>query len=913
MTPSIKQESHQHKDRLNDWLLRWLVLSLLVWGTGQTGIWNGLTFNLYDRLKQWSAQLVEPEFQVLLMEGSPNLFEYPPQQWNQLLQRLLALDAEQILLLNLPQQFDFSTLPSPLMDGRIVLGRHAHYHPDVPATLVLEAEPPTAKGLPFSIITPGPSLYGIYRRQYLQLPLYDSMPVPSAEAATWIARNKSPLPASSDQTFLINFASSLADLPRVTLQQGFADNLLREWVAGRTIIIAIQQQQLGMGVHSPITPHNSPMTPAEFHAYALNTLLTGTMGREITPLIGLLLTTLATLLALLSYHRLPDQWSLGVALGGMMFYIALGWLLLLTFNLYLPLIEFMAAHVLGLTLMLQLRRRHIRERIIRLLRRLSGRLQDEYATRDFYETDEQWEQIANLVTQMLHMHRIMLLERVPGDHRLKEIKSVNCSLKDIHEMRRDYERPPYSTSIGQHGPLRLEQPYLTPLEGVDEIHYLSPLQFSGEVMGFWGFTLNSQEHHDLPALESAVAQFSEQIAELLHLRRDWKKHHRDESQGMNAWLGREGGDVELVADVQRSAALLEERLSGMEEVFHGQDTGTILYNLFGNVLHVNRRMSQLSSALNISPFNMNAVDFINHLTGTGVQECRDILRRVTLYQDTIFVPVTIVQQGQLAFMLQVRPLIGGNGPSGSSIDSHITPFPVKGVLIELTDVSQLRRLQQLKELLVENVFYQLRNDLESIVLSVDMLTTMELPPEQRQEVATLLKQKSKHTVTAIEKALLKLSGGSSDLFPVSPLDALQQAIRHLESEQSKHRVSIDLHLPHITSLTMAIPDRFVEMFVGVLHALLSDAAEQTTILIKGVESDCQVILEFSNSGFGIPSERFLAYMSGEEEPSSKEFLALRQSLREVKAWGGSAVATSTTGVGLQVTISLNLFICPTTT
>ncbi len=98
-------------------------------------------------------------------------------------------------------------------------------------------------------------------------------------------------------------------------------------------------------------------------------------------------------------------------------------------------------------------------------------------------------------------------------------------------------------------------------------------------------------------------------------------------------------------------------------------------------------------------------------------------------------------------------------------------------------------------------------------------------------------------------------------------------------------------------------------FEGILNALLHDAAEKTNILIKGKEEDCRVILEFSNTGFGIPHERFQSFMNGEAEPTSKEFIDLRQSIRRIESWGGNASATSATGDGLRITIALNVFIC----
>jgi len=85
------------------------------------------------------------------------------------------------------------------------------------------------------------------------------------------------------------------------------------------------------------------------------------------------------------------------------------------------------------------------------LRRMA-RLQDYMLPPDFYKLDEHWGQVITFVDQTLNLNRVIFLEKVEGDHRVREVQALRCSLDDIDERRRDFERVPYSDAIAEGGP-----------------------------------------------------------------------------------------------------------------------------------------------------------------------------------------------------------------------------------------------------------------------------------------------------------------------------------------------------------------------------------------------------------------------------------------------------------------------------
>jgi len=123
-----------------------------------------------------------------------------------------------------------------------------------------------------------------------------------------------------------------------------------------------------------------------------------------------------------------------------------------------------------------------------------ARLQDYMLPPDFYKLDEHWGQVITFVDQTLNLNRVIFLEKVEGDHRVREVQALRCSLDDIDERRRDFERVPYSDAIAEGGPIKLtSRLFFKGPAGVSFEEYLVPLLFGGGVQGFWAFDVDPVE------------------------------------------------------------------------------------------------------------------------------------------------------------------------------------------------------------------------------------------------------------------------------------------------------------------------------------------------------------------------------------------------------------------------------------
>ena len=100
-------------------------------------------------------------------------------------------------------------------------------------------------------------------------------------------------------------------------------------------------------------------------------------------------------------------------------------------------------------------------------------------------------------------------------------------------------------------------------------------------------------------------------------------------------------------------------------------------------------------------------------------------------------------------------------------------------------------------------------------------------------------------------------------------------------------------------------DRLMQLL---LDALLDDAAENTVIEIGVEERDDTVRYRLRNDGFGIPNERFQAYLFGGKNVVADEFKALHDAISCVDEWEGSIAANSEVGSGMAFDIELKAVI-----
>lgn len=748
------------------------------------------------------------------------------------------------------------------------------------------------------------SSYGVNRHQFSWLQFGDEKVYPfEMELARQFTGQ---LPQISEELFLVDFIGGAGRLPFISLDKVLVGDLIPELVAGRSVVIGSTERD-GATISTPLVNNHGLISSLAFHGYALETLLSDRVVKNVDWSVNAMLVVFIVGISLLVFQRLGVGLSFWLTAGSFISYILLAWFLLVYMRIWLPVIEFGFAQ--SITLLAYVQRKVTQDNIAlrRVLLETSAKIRERVYLPNFYESDDPWSQVVAMINQSLDLSRVILLDRVLADHRVHEVTALNCSVDDINEMRRDYERTPYSTAIAHNGPIIVTK-YLSDVD-YDETQYLVPLVHSGEVLGFWAFGIAPEKVTARPNFEAIVNDFGSQIAELLHYRLQWLSQQTESSSGLQRYLQLEGGE-QVHQDLNKSISLVEMRLSNLEAFLDGLNTAAILYDLFGRVILVNASMVKLLESTNFTPYEMTALDLITKLTGIESGKIRNLIENVVVERSSSVLPISALENTNKNYLLHISPLLKDGSDGDMSIDST-SPFNLTGILCELMDVTTVKNLGEMKENLVQHVSHRLYDDMTEIKELSSQLTDDSLWTTKQKLYLHMLQEKVDHSIKTIQQsnALLirDLWEGKVESYPVDAKIPIESAIALLHDKAKLHGTTLQCDFPREVGLVFADKDEIRKLFNIILLLLIQDSAENTPVTVKLEEQDLYLTYTFSNDGFGMPDERFQQYLYGSENFASDEFRKLRSVLPYVKNWGGQFVGHSEVGTGISITVKLRSF------
>jgi len=504
---------------------------------------------------------------------------------------------------------------------------------------------------------------------------------------------------------------------------------------------------------------------------------------------------------------------------------------------------------------------------------------------------------------------MIFLERVPNDHRLKEIKAFECSIDDVIEPRRDYERTPYSTVIQEQKPLLQERPYLKVL-AVDDNQYLAPLIFAGDVIGFWAFTVAPETVTSLAKFLALTQAYMTQISEILYYRQEWQKRMEQERNQLWSYLSFNTG-VKPYQMLNQSVTLLDRRIAELQQVFNKLNTGGVLYDLFGRVLLLNKHIEDLAQSVDLKLYNMTALDFIAAVTGYNANDARNIMQKTIFDHETISIPVSNFKFDH-TYILHIQPLKLLDHEQ--SINDATPVFQITGILCELEDVTELKAIYRLKERMFERFSFQIRNDFTAIVFALSIFEDNDASADDKTFAINSIQGKieqSLKTLDAVNDQMhVEVESLVSSLgrYPINGQDAITKAIAKLTDYAALRTIHLRLKAPHLISLIYASPTELYWLFHTVLIAMIDDCFEGSEVSITIEESNDWVHYHFRNSGIGIASNKLHQITENNAALMSAEVLKMEEVIDYVKHWEGLIEFSEQVGEGSVAKLSLKRFL-----
>ncbi len=854
-------------------------------------IWAMLFINLLQPVSKWSSDLLlsrsvsSSSYQVVLLHW-PTEIQPDIETLKKTVHKLHELGTAQVVLTFTPSHEILQALDQNRKEMKLLVG----------ALRPLKGDDP-----PFGIVVVPQLERGIARRQHVRA-LVDARAYPTLEIAA--ARQRLGREASlPDESFLVRFQSGGQGLPTVKLNELLNDRLIAELVRGKTVLIGAPLSPPQIGLATPANKENEQMSLLEFQGHALSTLLSQQAIRPLSPFQTLTLCLLSGILVAMIFQWLTPAWMLRLALVVSIITVVICYWLFISLSVLMPVAEILLIQWLALFLLVRQRAAHASRQSQALMQQLTSTVSERHFPPGFYEIDEHWSLLLHFVTQALDARRMIFLEAISGKHRLKEIAALGCSISDIQERRRDFSRAPYQTALERGAPIRLDlhnRPFFTD-QSAEELVYLCPLTFGGDVLGFWAVSLPALEAEPRQS-EALLRDFSEQIAELLYHR-----HLLQTNRTGSPLLGTiftQTPEMGQYRSLSSALELLTYRLNRIERFFAESSLPSIDYDLFGRVRDVNPAMLDLLTREGILPFEIGLPNLIAELTGHELSFARQCMRALLVNKQRLALPVSLKKDGGRHFLLRLYPL-----EISDASRTEAVAFSISGIGCELIDRTSLVRLQEMKGQLAERVGQHLRNDLASVELSTTLLTEGALSEQEREEVAQIVNEKVQEIM-----GTLKLSQNFFEVdlpsegqrLPVNGPRTLQSALTQLHEELAQAEITVQVDVPPLINDILASPDYLQLAIVEILRLLIRDARPQSRILIVMEETANLIRLTFANQGFGMPQER-LTMLLGQSETESDELRPLCKSLERVREWGGHVRATSELGEGIVLSVELIAF------
>lgn len=885
-----------------------------VWVFGAFGGFSLPNGWAYDQMTRASLT-TEASRSLLLIEADRNYRNANDDIWLPVLRNLLASKPRELVFTFMPEQASSKFYRLAWQSKRTVFGRPVLRSGTTAERIELAPLPVGLQGLklPYGLVTTGSSEFGVYREQPTTILIDGKRWSTLEQVALKVGfRRSRTIP---DKTFRVNFSGGEARLPKLGLQRVVAGGLIPEMVKGRVVVIGQLNPPENAWVYTPLSSGNSLTPVAYYHAFALDTLASNRVIKPVCNSGILPILLLLSAIFVVAYQWMSIQLSIWATILAMGSYIFMSWFFLQILEIWLPLVQMMSVQCL--LAFFVVRQRAIREEQVmrKMFLDLSGKLKEKAFPTSFYRAPDPWGPIITMVNQILNLNRVIFLERVEGDHRLREIRALNCSVDDIDERRRDYERTPYSTAISEDGPIQVPRNYLKAVDE-DEVQFLAPLIYAGDVLGFWAFGIDPEKYAAIPEFNILTKTFSVQISEILHNRRLWQDYHDKQQNRLRSYMRLEGGDTPSHS-LKQSITKRERWTSEMFEVFNHLSSASILYDLFGRVVLVNKQMEEYALVSELKPYNMSLLEFIESVTGYSAADSRRLLQYAIFDRENMSVPV-ITGDGEQSHILHLKPL------QKQQIDSvyatqeleEVHPFRLTGILCELVDVAEITTAVSVMEQVYERVSEVTASDIDSVLDDLKNFRINSSSEQQRtrfidsiREKLTQTSQVLKHLKTEAASMLSQTS--EEEIYERTPVDgasSLMETIDEVRKEVAEQNISIRIQTPELLCLVIASPKELRNGFDAILMLMAKDTVEQGKINAIVQQTDDYIFFQFSNDGFGIPNERLQEYLHHDEETVSDELKRLKQLKHQVHRWGGSIDINSKVGEGLRIDLSLQRFV-----
>jgi len=246
-----------------------------------------------------------------------------------------------------------------------------------------------------------------------------------------------------------------------------------------------------------------------------------------------------------------------------------------------------------------------------------------------------------------------------------------------------------------------------------------------------------------------------------------------------------------------------------------------------------------------------------------------------------------------------------------------TPLPGDGgCLVHIQDLTELRRLEIIRQDFISNISHELRTPIASVKALAETLNegAIEDPSVAKDFLSRINVEVDKLAQMVQELGeLSRIESGEAPLQkkPVNIAGAIEHAVDRLRAQADRAGLNFDFVIPSTLPKVMADEARVEQVLVNIIHNAIKFTPSGGRISISANARDNDIIISVKDTGVGIPAddlprifERF--YKADKSRSGGGTGLGLAIAKHIVEAHGGRIWAESTEGRGSTFNFTLPL-------
>jgi len=234
---------------------------------------------------------------------------------------------------------------------------------------------------------------------------------------------------------------------------------------------------------------------------------------------------------------------------------------------------------------------------------------------------------------------------------------------------------------------------------------------------------------------------------------------------------------------------------------------------------------------------------------------------------------------------------------------------LEGAILVFHDITELRRLERVRQDFVANVSHELRTPLSSIKgYSETLLDTRAAKPEDRKEFLNIIYRESDRLAKLIDDLLdlSKIESGKMSMvfLPIEIVPIIKRSAGVLEKLARDKSIKIEFDIPEGLSKVMADENRLSQVFLNLLDNAVKYTPEGGSVKISVFPQGKYLQVDITDTGVGIPEidvprifERFYRVDKARSRQLGGTGLGLSIVKHIVQAHGGQVWVESEVGRG----------------